>query len=111
MENITQIKCPNCGTDIDVQDILSHQLEESIKKKFQAELAIEKKKFENQAELLNKAKEEFEVRKQNENKLFQERFDTKMKEATVSMEKQLKEKIEKEQEERVAKLEAVIKKR
>jgi hypothetical protein len=27
MENNTQIKCPNCGTFIDVQDILAHQLE------------------------------------------------------------------------------------
>ena len=31
MNNKTQIKCPNCGTSIDVQDILSHQLEEEIK--------------------------------------------------------------------------------
>ncbi len=63
MENQTQIKCPNCGTDIDVQDILSHQLEESLKKKFQAELVAEKKKFESQAEALNKAKEDFEAKK------------------------------------------------
>ncbi len=30
MNNQTKIKCPNCGTEIDVQDILSHQLEEEI---------------------------------------------------------------------------------
>lgn len=32
MENQPQIKCPNCGTFIDVQGILSHQIENEIKK-------------------------------------------------------------------------------
>jgi len=40
------INCPKCGTAIDVQDILAHQLEEEIAKKFQSQLAEEKKKFE-----------------------------------------------------------------
>ena len=44
MNNETQIKCPNCGTSIDVQDILAHQLEEEIKQKYQAQIAEEKKK-------------------------------------------------------------------
>ena len=43
MDNQTKIKCPNCGTSIDVQDILSHQLEEEIKQKYQSQLAEEKK--------------------------------------------------------------------
>jgi hypothetical protein len=46
MTKETQIKCPNCGTSIDVQDILSHQLEDELKKKFNAQLTEEKKKFE-----------------------------------------------------------------
>ena len=50
MENQTKIKCPNCGTAIDVEDILSHQLEEGIRKKFNAQLAAEKKKFEKEFE-------------------------------------------------------------
>jgi len=36
MKNNTKIKCPNCGTSIDVQDILSIQLEDEIKQKYQA---------------------------------------------------------------------------
>jgi endogenous inhibitor of DNA gyrase (YacG/DUF329 family) len=32
MDQSTQIKCPNCGTTIDVQDVLAHQLEDKIKK-------------------------------------------------------------------------------
>ena len=82
MDNQTKIKCPNCGTAIDVEDILSHQLEESLKKKFQAELITEKKKFESQTEALNKAKEEFELKKLKENELFQEKLQTKLNETT-----------------------------
>ena len=59
-ETQSQIKCPNCGTSIDVQDILAHQLEEEIKQKFQSQLVEEKKKYETEFENLNKAKEEFE---------------------------------------------------
>ena len=33
MKNETQIKCPNCDSSVDVQDILAHQLEEEIKQK------------------------------------------------------------------------------
>jgi len=32
MKNQTKITCPNCGTEIDIQDVLSHQLEEDLKK-------------------------------------------------------------------------------
>jgi len=64
MKNQSQINCPNCGTSIDVQDILAHQLEEEIKQKFQSQLAEEKKKYETEFESLNKAKVEFEQKNQ-----------------------------------------------
>jgi len=38
MKNENQIKCPNCGTSIDVQDILAHQLEDEIKQKYQSQI-------------------------------------------------------------------------
>ncbi|WP_198439909.1 hypothetical protein [Pareuzebyella sediminis] len=43
MNDTTQIKCPNCGTLIDVQDILAHQLEDEIRQKYQSQLADEKR--------------------------------------------------------------------
>lgn len=97
MKDETQIKCPNCGTSIDVQDILSHQLEEEIKQKYQSQLAAEKKKFEQEQEQLDKAKQEFEDKKRKENKLFQERIDEKLKEERKSIEEKLKAKLTEEQ--------------
>lgn len=104
MKDNTQIKCPNCGTSIDVQDILSHQLEDELKKKFNTQLAEEKKKFDKEHETLNKAKEEFEQKKQKENELFQERLDTKLKDEKKMLEEKLSKKFKDEQSEQFAAL-------
>jgi len=97
MTKETQIKCPNCGTSIDVQDILSHQLEDELKKKFNTQLTEEKKKFEKEHEVLAKAKEEFEQKKLKENELFQEKLDAKLREGKRLLEEQLNKKIKDEQ--------------
>ena len=99
MKNETQIKCPNCGTSIDVQDILSHQLEEEIKQKYQSQIAEEKKKYAAEFEGLNKAKEDFEQKKKQENALFQERLETQLKQEKKAIEASLKAKLKEEQSE------------
>ncbi len=99
MQNPTQIKCPNCGTEIDVQDILAHQVEEQIKVKYQSALADEKKKYDVQQAALAKEKEDFEKKKQKENELFTERLETKLKEERKSIEEKLKTKLGEEQKE------------
>lgn len=102
MKKETQIKCPNCGTSIDVQDILSHQLEDELKKKFNTQFAEEKKKFDKEHEILNKAKEEFEQKKQKENELFQEKLDAKIKDEKKLLEEKLSKKIKEEYSEQFA---------
>jgi len=99
MNESTQIKCPNCGTSIDVQDILAHQLEDEIKQKYQAQLADEKKKYEAEQEKLDKAKQEFEEKKKQQNELFQERLEKQLKEEKKAIEEKLKAKLTEEQSE------------
>ncbi|MFZ2283544.1 MAG: DUF2130 domain-containing protein [Lutibacter sp.] len=99
MNTNTQIKCPNCGTSIDVQDILSHQLEEEIKQKYQSQIAEEKKKYAAEFEGLNKAKEDFEQKKKQENALFQERLETQLKQEKKTIEEKVKAKLKEEQSE------------
>lgn len=99
MNKDTQIKCPNCGTSIDVQDILSHQLEDELQKKFNTQLAEEKKKFDKEHETLNKAKLEFEETKQRENELFQEKVDAKIKDEKKILEEKLSKKFQDEKSE------------
>ena len=107
MKNQTQIKCPNCGTSIDVQDILSHQLEEEIKQKYQSQIAGEKKKYETEFESLNKAREAFEQKKKQENEMFQERLEKQLKEERKSIEEKLKSKFQEEQSEQFKELQKV----
>ncbi|MBQ0786241.1 MAG: DUF2130 domain-containing protein [Oceanihabitans sp.] len=99
MKNETQIKCPNCGTSIDVQDILSHQLEEEIKQKYQSQIADEKKKYEQQQEKLKQEKHDFEQKKKKENELFQERLENQLKADKKEIEAKLKLKLKEEQSE------------
>jgi hypothetical protein len=99
MQNNKQVKCPNCGTAIDVQDILAHQLEDEIKQKYQTQLAEEKKKYTAEFDNLNKAREEFEQKKKQENALFQDRLDKQLKEERKSIEERLKQKFREEQQE------------
>ena len=99
MQNQTQIKCPNCGTSIDVQDILAHQLEEELKQKYQAQVAEERKKYESEFAQLNQARAEFELKKKQENELFQERLEKQLKEERKSIEEKLKLKLREEQSE------------
>lgn len=99
MKNETQIKCPNCGTSIDVQDILAHQLEDEIKQKYQAQLSEEKQKYDKEFQLLNDAKAEFERKKKQENELFQERLEKQVKEEKKLIEEKLKSKLQEEQSE------------
>jgi hypothetical protein len=97
MANNTQIKCPNCGTSIDVQDILAHQLEDEIKRKYQGQLESERKRHQSEAEELNKAKEEFELKKKEANELFKERLEKQLREERKLIEEKIKEQLKAEQ--------------
>jgi len=108
MNDNTQIKCPNCGTAIDVQDILSHQLEEEIKQKYQSRLVEEKKRYESAFDGLNKEKEEFQEKKKQENELFKTRLAKQLKEDTKAIEQKLKSKLEEEQIEQFKAMQAEL---
>lgn len=95
----TRIKCPNCTTEIDVQDILAHQLEEELKLKYQAQLNQEKKRYELQFDDLDKAKQDFEAKRKKENELFQERLETQIKRDRKEIEEKLKAKLTEENSE------------
>ncbi len=104
MQDQTNIKCPNCGTSIDVQDILAHQLEEEIEQKYQAQIAEETKKHEGEQEKLKQEKLDFENKKKQANELFQVRLENQLKEEKKVIEEKLKSKLKEEQSAQVATL-------
>ena len=97
MTDQANIKCPNCGTSIDVQDILSHQLEDKFKQEFQEQLQAEKKKFATEFDSLNQEKAAFEEKKKQENELFKERLEKQLREDRKALEEKLKTKLAEEQ--------------
>jgi hypothetical protein len=113
MPTKTTIKCPNCQTDIDVNDILYHQLEDELKQKNIAE----QKKLRDEVEAKRKEyKQAFDTLKVQEEaiKEQQEKFDEELKKATqlqLKVEKQkLQESIKKELEEEQSESIALLKK-
>jgi hypothetical protein len=104
MQKANQIKCPNCGTNIDVQDVISHQLEEDYKQKFNARLATEQKKYNEEKQKLELEREDFAKKKKQENALFQEKLENRLKEESKAIEQKLKSKILEEQSDRLKSL-------
>jgi len=83
MPNKTTITCPNCKTQIDVNEIQYHELEERLKREHQQELENKRKEYKNHLDKLD-------AREQAMNEK-QEKFDEELKRATkeqVKLEKQ-----------------------
>lgn len=100
--NSSTIQCPNCGTAIDVNDILKHQIEDALRKEFQSKAALHEKELALKSESLEKAKAEFEAKKRQENELFAERLEREKKQAEKDIAEKLKAKLEEENKERIA---------
>lgn len=97
MSTNEQINCPNCGTNIDVTNIISHQLEAELQAKFQAQLNTERSKMNELEAKLREEKMAFEEKKKRENELFHERLEKSMMEERIKLEEKLKIKITEEQ--------------
>ena len=113
MPTKTTIKCPNCNTDIDVNDILYHQLEDELKHKNLAEQKKLQEETEKKETEFKKAKKDLETQ-QEAIKEQKEKFDEELKKATqlqLKVEKQkLQESIKKELEEEQSESVALLKK-
>lgn len=101
MSTQTQITCPNCGTEVNVNDILYHKLEEDIQKKFSSQVEEHRKKYK---DAMNQLKvKETQVKEQEEN--FNERLHNSLKEKLKTekehLEVSIKTQVNKEQQERI----------
>lgn len=101
MADQTSIQCPNCGTSINVNDILKHQLEDSIRKEYLKKETAQAKELAAKNDELVKAKAEFEVKKKQENELFAERLEKEKKAAEIEITVKLKTKLEEENKDRL----------
>lgn len=111
MEKENTINCPNCGTEIDVNDVAFHQVEERLKTQFaeqsrkkDEQIQNEKRKIQDGLDALKKDQEDFDdkVSSQVQDRLkvekatLQKNIETKLKSETAdqieSLQKELNEK-------------------
>jgi len=91
------IKCPNCGYQIDVQDILYHQVEEELKKKYQDKLADERNQYQTKLNALSEERERFEDEKRRQKETVAETVRTRMQEEGKRLQAEIRARMEEEQ--------------
>ena len=109
MTNDTKIICPNCGHEIDVNNVITHQLDEEYKKKYNDQLAKEKSKFQAEFDKLEKQKQDFEKQKSEQDKMIAEKVTNLVKSEKIELEKELKTKILNEQSGKIELIEKELK--
>jgi len=105
MSQLTQIECPTCGSSIDVQDVLAHQVEEKLKREFKEKLEKENASLQKKEEELERSMQEFAEKQRQAESLFQQQLQAKLQEMTQTLEVELKQKIAKEEAGRLELLE------
>lgn len=91
------INCPQCGEEIDVNDILYHQVDEQLKKQYNDELAKEKEKLNAQTSKLNEERKKLEDEKQLQDELIEKQVKEEIKQKELALKKKYKAEAEEEQ--------------
>ncbi len=89
-----KIKCPNCGHQFDVEEALAGKLEAHFKAEYEKKVAEQATKFNAQKIELDKARADFELKKERENELFKKKLDESLENEKKKIEKQTLENFE-----------------
>jgi hypothetical protein len=100
-----KVTCPNCGTAIDVNDLLYHQLDDELKKKYNDQLAQERKGFAEAEKELKAQQDQLEQQRKKHNEQVTTAIEKGLKQEKLKLEESLKQKLREEQEDQIATLE------
>lgn len=89
----THIKCPNCSTAFDVEDVLSADLEQKLKQQYDAKLQQQLLQVNTEKKKLEEAQRVFEEARKNENELFQKRIEKEKQRLEAELQQQLRKSI------------------
>lgn len=89
----SQITCPNCDHNIDVNDVLKHQLEDSIRKEYALKDIESKKLLDKKAEELANEKAAFLLQKEEADENLQKQLEKQLKSKLEAKEVILKQKL------------------
>lgn len=92
-----KIQCPKCGESISIDAVLTHQIEEKIKKNFEAEQKIKEQELTQKAEKLNKQAIEVAESQKNMDSMIANKVADQLKAEKLKIFKDAKAEAEKEQ--------------
>src|SRR4051794_25789394 len=87
----TNIKCPNCATEFDVQNVLSADVEQKLKLEYEKELRKNLSQLDEAKKKLGEDQRVFEEKRKKENELFQQ----KLQQEKLKMEQELQQQLRK----------------
>ena len=96
-DNANRIACPNCGQEIDVNELLYHKLDEELSRKYAAKLADEQQKFRGQTQELEAQRRNLETEKMHFQEKLDRQLDKRLKTEKKKLEGELKKRAEEEQ--------------
>ncbi len=102
MSNQTQISCPNCGTQIDVNKVLSTELEKEMQHKFQSEVNEHRTKYKHALEQLQHKEHSLQIQEEQFKQKLQEELQQHVKAQASTLRITIKEELENEQSEQMA---------
>ena len=103
-QQTNKIECPNCGHKIDVNDILYHQVDGELRKKYSAELAREKDKYQDKLDSLNEERKKLEGEKKRQDEAVADAIKAGLKEEKKRLQAEIRARMEEEQSERIRSL-------
>ena len=110
MDNTTEkITCPSCGAEIDVNEILYHQLEERLKKEFNTKLADQKKDLKEKEDAIDKQRGELEKRQRSVQAEIESGVKENIEKAKEELKKEARAEAEAQQSGRIKLMETEIK--
>ncbi len=89
----TQIKCPNCGTYFDVENVIAADIEQKLQQQYQDKLQQSLNKVEEDKKKLIADQAQFEEKKKNENEIFAQKLQQEKLKLETEIQEQLRKSI------------------
>ncbi|MBD0295101.1 MAG: DUF2130 domain-containing protein [Flavisolibacter sp.] len=86
----THIKCPQCGSPFDVEDVLSADVEQKLKQQYDKQLQQTLSKLESEKKKLEEEQRIFEEKRRKENELFQQKLQQEKQKLEAELQQQLR---------------------
>lgn len=100
----TNIECPNCGTSIDVNEVLSHKLDQELRSKYESQTAVFKKQMLEQQQTLESEKQRLAEEKLKQQQAVEEAVKKQLKQESQALRVKLKAELSEEQADQVKSL-------